>query len=327
MTQTPPSQQTVEIYWERLTGVLRYIDAHLDDDLPPAVLARVAHFSPFHFQRIFSACAGESVCDYLRRRRLDRAAHELRSTTAPILTIAQRAGYASQAAFTRAFRSRFAISPKRFRSSRGPDFWHTRPSSVQFDRRGRISPGKGHDAGMAMVRVEILELPAQRIATIRPQERSGMMAAISYGQSAGRLMAWAVERGIDLRGINGIDHGGPISVDEFNCAPAIPLPAAVQPEPWFQVEQVGGGLHAVATFQGKPQTLPQAYQWFYGQWLPISGYEPADQPGFTRADCPPPTAEMLALEEQGLLEQQMMSLPDSIDMKICVPVLKVRHAP
>ena len=50
-------------------AVIEYVDRHLDQNLDLATLADVAHFSAFHFHRLFHAVQGESLGDYLRRRR------------------------------------------------------------------------------------------------------------------------------------------------------------------------------------------------------------------------------------------------------------------
>jgi len=45
--------------------VLEHIDRHLDQELNLRALARVAHFSAFHFHRIFFSWTGETLGDYL----------------------------------------------------------------------------------------------------------------------------------------------------------------------------------------------------------------------------------------------------------------------
>ena len=50
-------------------AVIEYIDRHLDENLDLATLADVAHFSAFHFHRLFHALQGEPLGDYVRRRR------------------------------------------------------------------------------------------------------------------------------------------------------------------------------------------------------------------------------------------------------------------
>src|ERR1700759_5043047 len=72
-------------YSTRMHRVLEYIDRHLDETLELQSLARVAHFSAFHFHRIFFAWTGETLGAYLRRRRLEIAASRLAGQ--PKLTI------------------------------------------------------------------------------------------------------------------------------------------------------------------------------------------------------------------------------------------------
>ena len=54
--------------------VVEIIDRQLDRPLDFDTLAAAAHFSPFHFHRHFSAWMGETLGDYLRRRRVEVAA-------------------------------------------------------------------------------------------------------------------------------------------------------------------------------------------------------------------------------------------------------------
>jgi AraC-like DNA-binding protein len=58
-------------------SVFEYIDRHLDQELDLKALASVAHFSSFHFHRVFFSWTGETLGDYLRRRRLEIAATRL----------------------------------------------------------------------------------------------------------------------------------------------------------------------------------------------------------------------------------------------------------
>ena len=97
----------------RLETVLDYVDAHCGEALPIARLARMACVSPFHFHREFSAYLGESVSAYVRRRVLERAAHQLTLPGASVATCGDAAGYANPASFARAFQRQFGSSPSR----------------------------------------------------------------------------------------------------------------------------------------------------------------------------------------------------------------------
>ena len=48
-------------YIDRVNRVVDHVLAHLAEPLRLADLAEVAHFSPFHFHRIFSAMVGETI--------------------------------------------------------------------------------------------------------------------------------------------------------------------------------------------------------------------------------------------------------------------------
>lgn len=100
---------------EAIQDVLQYIHAHLHEPLDRETLAAVAGFSVPHFHRIFAAHAGESAIGYVRRLRLERAGRKLRMGAVDITEVALAAGYETHAAFARAFRQQYGISPREFR--------------------------------------------------------------------------------------------------------------------------------------------------------------------------------------------------------------------
>jgi AraC family transcriptional regulator len=101
-------------YASRLNRVLDHIDQHLADPLELATLAEVAHFSPYHFHRLFAAWMGETLGEYLRRRRLEIAAQRLAANAQlPVLNVALEVGFGSGEAFARAFKERFDCTPTR----------------------------------------------------------------------------------------------------------------------------------------------------------------------------------------------------------------------
>src|SRR3977135_650477 len=105
-------------YVARMHRVLEHIDRELDQPLELETLARVANFSPFHFHRLFTAWMGETLGDYVRRRRLEVAA--LRLVAQPrlaVLQVALSVGFGSTEAFARAFKTRFGSTPMAWRSS------------------------------------------------------------------------------------------------------------------------------------------------------------------------------------------------------------------
>ena len=87
----------------RFDDVFAHIDAHLDDDLSLARLARVARSSAFHFHHQFSARFGLAVHGYVTLVRLRRAAWQLMfRPRLRVVDVALASGYTSPEAFARA---------------------------------------------------------------------------------------------------------------------------------------------------------------------------------------------------------------------------------
>ena len=111
MTET----QTACGHQARIEAVQRYIRQHMDEPLNRHVLAGVAGFSVSHLHRLFADEAGESIARYTRRMRLKRAGQKLRAGAVDITEVAMAAGYDTHAAFSKAFKQQYGLSPSEFR--------------------------------------------------------------------------------------------------------------------------------------------------------------------------------------------------------------------
>ena len=66
----PEARTDRQVYEGRVNAAMDYVEAHLADELTIETLAQVAHFSPFHFHRIFSAVTGETIGTLISRVRI-----------------------------------------------------------------------------------------------------------------------------------------------------------------------------------------------------------------------------------------------------------------
>lgn len=80
-----------------------------------ADLAKIAGMSRSSFASHFELLLDQPPGAYLTAWRLDKAAERLRNTAMSIKLIAEEVGYESEAAFSRAFRDRFGLSPSQRR--------------------------------------------------------------------------------------------------------------------------------------------------------------------------------------------------------------------
>lgn len=250
-------------YAERLERVITWLADHLDDTLDLAKLADVACMSPYHFHRIYHAMQKETVADTVRRLRLHRAAVELIAGRLPVERIARRAGYASQEAFTRAFKSAYGVPPARYRAS--------------FVPVPDIPAKEG-----TMEKNTAYEVTTREMAPIRVAALNHTGDYEQIGTTFERLMAVAAGQGLvtpDARSL-GIYYDDPETTpaEALRSDACISVPSQWTPSGELQLREVRGGRYAVALHVGPYAELSRAYMWLLGSWLPESGEEAADAP-------------------------------------------------
>lgn len=96
---------------------LWYIEAHLTTPFSLEKAAKAAGVSRWHLSRSFGFALGIPITAYLRERRLTEAARRLANGHNDICALALDFGYGSHEAFTRAFRSKFNITPEQLRAA------------------------------------------------------------------------------------------------------------------------------------------------------------------------------------------------------------------
>ncbi|GEM_PF-140900 len=102
--------------YERIERAIDFIEDNLKRDIAITDVADAAEVSVFYFARLFKQILGESIMEYIRKRRLTQASHELvTNLSKPIIDVALDNGYDSQEAFTRAFVRVFNMTPAKYR--------------------------------------------------------------------------------------------------------------------------------------------------------------------------------------------------------------------
>lgn len=97
------------------TQAIRYMNAHLFEQIDVAMVAEAVNLSPSHFSRQFKRYTGYSPYEYIILRRLDKAKYLLTSTQLTVKEIAYHIGYNSEENFIHGFEKNVGISPTLFR--------------------------------------------------------------------------------------------------------------------------------------------------------------------------------------------------------------------
>lgn len=250
---------------DRLNRAVEYLEEHLE---APEVreAAKIACCSPYHFQRMFTLLAGVPLWEYIRRRRMSRAAADLQSGE-KIVDVALKYGYSSPTAFNRAFQAVHGLPPSAARA----------PGAAL----------KSHPPLRFAITVQGVEEMDYRIEKRGPFRVLGVSAPLGkdmeenfknvpalWDRAAvdGTIPRLAALMDGDPRGLLGLCDG--VDSGRYYIAVASSAPA----EKGLEEYTVPGFTWAVFPGQGDAASIQKLERRVVIEWLPTSGYEYADGP-------------------------------------------------
>ena len=98
----------------KMEEVTRFVGAHLAEDLSITRLAGEFYLSRYYLMHRFKEVYGVTIHQYIRQKRLLRAAEEIRRGT-PVLKAAVEAGFNDYSSFLRAFQAAYGVCPREWR--------------------------------------------------------------------------------------------------------------------------------------------------------------------------------------------------------------------
>lgn len=100
----------------RIRKVLDYIENNLQEELKLEIIAKEGYYSPFHFHRIFKGIIGETLQEFILRKRMEKSAILLTKEKFKKLDeIYFEIGFKSHSTFSKTFKKYFGITPTKFR--------------------------------------------------------------------------------------------------------------------------------------------------------------------------------------------------------------------
>ncbi|MFN8610922.1 MAG: AraC family transcriptional regulator [Vulcanimicrobiota bacterium] len=257
---------------EHLNAALEYLEANLDGPIDLDQVARRAHCSEYHFSRMFSFLAGVGLAEYIRRRRLTRAAFDLRDPQARVLDVAVKYEYQSADAFARAFQAQHGVPPSRAREATLKAYGRL---SFQLSIQGAVE-----------MNYRIVDKPSFKIVGLRKR-----VALIFEGINPEIQAMWrSLQEPLisQLKQLSDLEPGGIISASTnfsqrleeqsqldhwIGAATSQPCPEGLEclqvgPSSWAVFESVGPF----------PQTMQDVWARIYSEWFPTSGYQHNEGP-------------------------------------------------
>ena len=102
-----------------ITGITRYLQEHLAEDISLSVLAEEFHLSSQYISQLFKSEIGVNFLAYLTNIRMEKAKKLLLSTSLSISEVSERSGYGDYRVFTKVFKKSEGITPSQYRRDFG----------------------------------------------------------------------------------------------------------------------------------------------------------------------------------------------------------------
>jgi YesN/AraC family two-component response regulator len=97
--------------------MLDWIELHYHEDFKLQQIADDLHLSKYYVSHLFKEHTGYAITDYIMARRLKEACLLLVNTDKPIEHIGQNIGVPDASYFTKFFKKRMGMTPKKYRDS------------------------------------------------------------------------------------------------------------------------------------------------------------------------------------------------------------------
>jgi AraC family transcriptional regulator len=286
----PPENQKEKDYHQRIRKVLAFIHENLSEDLSLEMLSRLASFSPFHFQKIFSLYVGESPKQYIMRLRLERIAHYLKLY--PDLSINEasyQCGFSSPSTFIRAFKKYFSITPEAFRNLSFDEISKIGTSKPNKGKSFNLNPSEFWSLNLtneevrgltSAINIEVKTFRSLKVAFI--DSHLGEEDAIANAFKA--LTRWAEPRELitpDTQYV-GIFLDMPFFTEYEKCRfrACITLPEEISIPKEIGTLTIPHGKYASFSMKGSIQCVFSNLIAFRHGWLEESGYQIAEIVGF-----------------------------------------------
>ncbi|TYA84257.1 AraC family transcriptional regulator [Seonamhaeicola marinus] len=270
-------------YKSRLNKVFNYIHSNLDAKLSLETVAQIAHFSPFHFHRVFKLITNETLNEYITRQRLEKAALDLLLKTQSTKDIALKYGFSDTASFSKAFKRFYDVSPTHFKTQNPNRFSKIR----QLESKNKQQP---LDIEKYICNINNLKNWIQMNANIEVKDIDKIEVAYiscigsqNLGQAFQNLMQWAIPKGL----MHDETKMATIYYDSFKVTPphkvrmhaCILLNDTVEGEGEIGFTTIEGGKCIIGSFEIGVHEFEKSWTGLF-VWMNENGYKKADREPF-----------------------------------------------
>ena len=252
--------ETRREYLKRINSVLDFIENNLDADLSLEYLSRKAHYSSYHFHRVFLTVVNERLNEFINRKRLERIASILLvEPNSPLKDLAYKYGFNSDNSFSRAFKKYYGISPTKFKSE-GKEIL-SNIGIEPFSLEEYICSIDNIKQWIKMnTQITIKELPELKLASI-----SHIGGFEKAGNMFQRLMEWGHQEGVlDSSNFKALiiyhDNPNVTHTSKVRFSTCVTIVKSIKADGEIREHKLKKGIYAVGHFEIKAEEISKAWK-------------------------------------------------------------------
>lgn len=246
---------------------IRYIESELDGEIDEGRVAVLSSYSYAMFSRLFSILTNMTLSEYIRLRKLTKAAMEINETDVKIIDIAMKYGYESPDSFTNAFKSFHHVTPTEVRN--GEAYRVVSPIQLTLSVKGgkhmdvKIQKKNGFAvAGVKLDNIESSSCPAVWDQLYEKYDHD-TLSRLGNGQSYGMCF--------DVENSSRINYMACYHVSDVSKAKEMGL----------EVREIKDAEYAILSLKGPvPTCIHEGWKYAMEVFLPEQGYMHAGTPDF-----------------------------------------------
>jgi len=253
-------------YIKRINKAIDFLEENLDRKLSLEEVANEAMFSKFHFHRIFKAVTNETLNNYIKRLKLERACRILVAGTDDSITeLAYKLGYHSVTGFSRDFQEFYGVSPSYVKTTK------QRPTERVIDLSKEID--------LSFLEVETLpefNVLYQRVADGYNPPQIQKAFSDLYEFAVSNKLVDSISQVIGV-GYDDPDFT-PANKCRYDACIIFNEKHKLSNDLPFNRKVIKGGDYALFSFTGKAKDFHTAWDVIFKDWLVNSNYLPDDKP-------------------------------------------------
>lgn len=272
-----------KFYTAAINRVMDYVEQNITEPHSLDSLAKIARFSPFHFHRIFTWHTQETLNQFIRRVRIEKAASMLLTHTNITLSeVSDKVGFSSQSVFARTFKEVYGMSASAFKNGG----FNQVSKICKIDSKNSQNKGSNSEYFSSIIinkqnlktmgaKIEVKEMPAMQMVYVRHTGHYNLI-----GQSYEKLFKWAGPRGLlnfpETKTAT-IYHDDPTVTDIENVrqSACITVSEKVKTDGEIGEFTTTKGKYAVGRFEIGVMEFEVAWNTMC-DWMADSGYQPGE---------------------------------------------------